>query len=219
MPKVEPFERHTEAYESWFEKHRGFYASELNLLKTLIKKTPPSAVEVGVGSGRFAAPLGVPYGVDPSPSMLKIARRRGVKVIRGAAENLPLKRESFQLVLMVTTICFVDDPLKALSEAYAVLKKGGRLVVGFVDADSPLGKLYRAKKNKSKFYREARFFTAEEIIDLAKRVGFRLDKALQTLFGTEDDLYPTREGFGEGSFVGLSFYKGRVDLPRGGFVK
>jgi SAM-dependent methyltransferase len=47
------------------------------------------AVEIGVGSGRFAAPIGVRFGVDPARVMLQIARSRGVDAAMGVGEALP----------------------------------------------------------------------------------------------------------------------------------
>ncbi len=164
-------------------------------------------MEIGVGSGRFAAPLKIPYGVDPSPKMLKKAIEKGLKVTRGVAENLPLKSNRFDLSLMVTTICFVDNPLKSFAEAARILKSKGVFTVGFVDKNSPLGKLYQAKKQNSKFYRPATFFSTEEILQLGRQAGFEVERVLQTIFDTEDKSYPVKEGYGEGSFVGILFKK------------
>ena len=69
----------------------------------------------------------------------------------GTAEVLPFRDGRFDTVLFVTTICFVDDVKLALREAYRVLKGGGHVVIGFVDGESPLGKLYREKRKQSRF--------------------------------------------------------------------
>jgi len=207
MPRSRPFDLHAARYEEWFEKHPGFYRSELCLIKKLIGKVPPSAVEVGVGSARFAAPLGVTYGVDPSLPMLKIARKRGVKVVRGVAEALPFKSEVFDLVLMVTAVCFVDDLRRSFLEARRVLKRGGKLAVALVDAESFLGRAYLRRKNKSLFYRPATFYTPTQIKNAALAASFKPLKELQTIFSFKDGLYPTLEGTGEGAFAGLLFEK------------
>ena len=148
MAKIRPFEEFTDAYENWFEENRFLYLSEVNCLKQFLEKDITyKSLEVGVGSGRFAHPLGIKYGLDPSPAMLKLALKRGIKGVLGVAENLPFKSSSFDLVLMVTTLCFLDDPPTAFKEIERVLEESGKLLLGFVDKDSPLGKLYEAKKN------------------------------------------------------------------------
>jgi len=209
MAKVEPFEKFTLDYENWFERNDKLYLSELKLLKDLIKEEHyKNSVEVGVGSGRFAQPLGVKYGVDPSMAMLKIALQRGIKVVKGIAEELPLKSSLFEFVLTVTTICFVDDIAKTFKEIERILKPKGFLVVGFVDRSSFLGQLYEKKKPYSKFYKPATFYSTEEVIQIAhKYTSLKLERVKQTIFGIENKIYPAKEGWGEGAFVGLLFRK------------
>ncbi|WP_243670029.1 hypothetical protein [Methanoculleus chikugoensis] len=54
------FERFAEEYDRWFEEHRAEYHAELARIRRLLPPCPDArAVEVGVGSGRFAAPPSV----------------------------------------------------------------------------------------------------------------------------------------------------------------
>ncbi len=209
MPRTEPFELFAEDYESWFERHKNVYLAELRAVKPHI---PDSGlgVEIGVGTGRFAEPLGIKIGVEPSDRMAEIARKRGISVIKGIAEDLPFPDSSFDFALMVTTICFVDDPIKAISEAYRILKPGGRLIIGYVDRESPIGKLYERNRFKSRFYRVAKFYSTDEIVDMMRGAGFSDFQFTQTIFEpldevTEDE--PVRPGYGEGSFVVVSGVK------------
>lgn len=48
-----------------------------------------------MGSGRFAAPLGIRLGLDPSKKMGKFAKKRGKKVIKGVGESLPFHDSHF----------------------------------------------------------------------------------------------------------------------------
>jgi len=64
MARISPFEKHAEQYENWFENNRWVYAAELRAVKAMMPKDG-SGVEVGVGSGRFAGPLGIKNGVEP----------------------------------------------------------------------------------------------------------------------------------------------------------
>lgn len=203
MPNTEPFEKHAEEYEAWFEKNPWAYKSELEALRTQV---PASGlgVEIGVGSGRFAGPLGIKVGVDPSARMRALAKRRGIRVMDAKAEKLPFEDASFDHVLMVTTICFLDDVLAAFREVIRILKPEGVFVIGFVDKDSVLGRQYQEKKDKSKFYRSARFYSPGEVTSMVRKAGFNRFQYVQTLFGNirvMDRIDPVKDGIGHGSFV------------------
>jgi len=208
LAKVEPFEEFTERYEEWFEKNRYAYLSELNAVKKLIPEG--KGVEIGVGSGRFAVPLNIKYGVEPSLKMAKISKKKGIFVIRAVAEYLPFKNNSFDFCLFVTTICFVDDIDKSIKEAYRILRKEGKIVIGFIDKNSPLGVFYEKIKEKSPFYRYATFYSTEELTQILSQKGFGNFRYLQTVFKKLDDIKsvePVKEGYGEGSFIVISAEK------------
>ena len=169
-----------------------------------------NGIEVGLGSGRFSAPFGIKLGVDPSKELGKIAKKRGIKVIEGVAESLPFADSQFDFVLMVTTICFLDDIEKAFNEAYRVLKSDGSLIIGFIDVESPLGKFYEEHKTKSKFYKYAKFYTVKEVILHMKNAHLKDFNFRQTLFPPLNELKhiePVKEGYGEGSFVVVRGFK------------
>ncbi len=202
MARIEPFENHTETYEEWFLKNRYTYESEIKAIKRVLPQG--YGLEVGVGTGRFAIPLGITVGVEPSKKMADIARKRGIEVIEGTAESLPFNDEEFDFLLMVTTVCFIDDLKKAFSEAYRVLKKKGALIIGFVDRETPLGKMYEAHKEENSFYRYATFYTVTELLSLLINTGFKDFRFVQTLFSPLDKVEkpePVKEGYGEGAFV------------------
>jgi len=178
------FDKYYIDYEKWFEKHKKIYEEEIKTIKSLLPTG--KGLEVGVGSGRFAAKLGINYGIEPSKKMAEIARSRGIEVKEITAEEMDFKEE-FDFILMVTTICFVKDPLKTLQNSYKALKKGGYILVAFVDKNSPLGKMYQKNKNNSKFYKYATFFNKEEIIELLKKVGFKEFECKENLYGNSLD--------------------------------
>ena len=203
MPRIEPFEKHPLLYEQWFDENPWAYQSELEAVRELLPREG-EGVEIGVGTGRFAAPLKIATGVDPSEKMRRIASQKGIKTINGVAENLPLNDETFDFALMTTTICFLDDVKAAFCEAYRILKSGGCLVVSFVDKNSSIGKIYQKKKEKSLFYKPATFYSVGQVVEYLKNCKFRDLQFVQTLFKNLDqikDTEPVREGYGEGSFV------------------
>ena len=138
--------------------------------------------------------------------MGKVAIRRGIEVILGIGEKLPFKESSFDVVLMVTTICFLDDVPAVLKEAYRVLKINGHILIGFIDRESPLGKIYEAKKEESDFYRFASFFSADELGLHLREAGFVELSFVQTLFEPTSNIEKrasVKRGCGEGSFVAV----------------
>ena len=203
MPRIAAFETHHERYEAWFVKHEATYISELLALRAYLPWAG-RGLEIGVGSGRFAAPLGVQVGVDPSPAMLVHAAARGIETVRGSAEQLPFADGSFDYALVVTTICFVDSADAMLAEARRVLKPRGCLVIGFIDRESALGRHYLAHQAESVFYREATFFSADEVARLLIARGFSIHAWGQTLahpLPETREIEPLRPGYGQCAFV------------------
>ncbi|HEB37849.1 MAG TPA: class I SAM-dependent methyltransferase [Thermoplasmatales archaeon] len=199
MPRVEPFEKFSAEYDEWFVRNRDVYQAEVDAIKDLIP-SGKIGLEVGIGTGRFALPLGIKIGVEPSKRMTEIAKKRGLQVYQAVAEALPFKKESFDFILMVTTICFVDDLFKLFKEAYRVLKPKSFIVIGFVDRESELGKKYQLKREKSRFYKHAIFYSTEEVISILKELGFKVDIIRQTVF-SKGKMDMIKDGYGEGSFV------------------
>ena len=203
MPKIEPFDRHVDQYERWFEENHFTYASELEAVRASLPGDG-KGIEIGVGTGRFAVPLDIRLGVEPSPVMRAVAQSRGITVVDGVAEALPFDDALFDFALMVTTICFLDDPAAAIIEAYRVLKPGGSLLIGLVDRNSLLGRKYERFKNKNVFYGEAIFYSTDEVISLLKEGGFKDLAFTQTIFQDLQEIHemePVKEGYGDGSFI------------------
>lgn len=203
MAHVMPFNRHTDRYEEWFEEHANAYTAELRALRLLLPRTG-RGLEIGVGSGRFASPLGLRLGVDPSGRMAAIAREKGIQVAIGTGERLPVKSGSLDYILIVTTICFFDDILQALREAARALRQRGSIIIGLIDKTSELGRFYQAHKEENVFYREATFYSVEDVLYVLEEIDFKEFSFAQTLFSALnriDESEPVREGFGEGAFV------------------
>jgi hypothetical protein len=85
-----PFSIHHSRYEAWFMRHEAVYHSELLAVRALMPWCG-LGLEIGVGTGRFAAPLGIEIGIDPSRAMLTYSIKSGVVGIQGVAEALPFK--------------------------------------------------------------------------------------------------------------------------------
>jgi SAM-dependent methyltransferase len=203
LPKTGQFDSNAEHYERWFQKHPGALESELHAISSLLPD-PALAVEIGVGTGVFASRMGVRVGVEPSMPMARYAAGKGISVALGVAEHLPLGSETFDTALLITTLCFVDDNVMAIREAYRVLKARGSLVVAIIDRESKLGRSYEKNKDESTFYKEARFLNVQELVWYLKEAGFREFAFAQTIFDSPGDIAEPqlpREGYGLGAFV------------------
>lgn len=169
-----PFDAHAEKYDQWFDSPRGesIFHQELRCLREAVPAVSGRWLEVGVGSGRFAKALGIGQGVDIAPAMLRLAAQRGIETREAAAEALPFPDATFDGVLTVCALCFMQDPLQALHECCRVLKPGGRLIVAFIPAHSPWG-VHHAQRGKKghAFYASARFYTPEDVRAMARDAG------------------------------------------------
>lgn len=203
MSEATPFERHATEYDNWFISHRFAYESELEAVRQQLPQGR-TAIEIGLGTGRFAAPLGIELGLEPSTKMGRVARNRGVEVVAGAAEAIPFGDSSFDFALMVTTICFLDDLEHSLGEVHRVLKPEGSLIIGFIDRAGSLGQSYEKRKESSTFYRGARFYSVAEVVSALKKMHFKGFTFSQTIFRDLSDIEsiePVKPGYGKGSFV------------------
>jgi SAM-dependent methyltransferase len=146
----------------------------------------------------------VGFGIDPVTEMLDHARVRGIRVACAVASALPFAGATFDSVLVVTTLCFVDDASAMLREAARVLRPGRPIVIGLIDRESPLGSRCLAGRAQDPFYRDATFYSSAEVEALLEKAGFREPAWVQTLFTPPSgagELEPTREGRGRGAFL------------------
>ena len=102
-------------------------------------------VDVGCGPGFYSrelldqvGPEGSVTGVDQSPQMLAVAKRRtegfaNVAFEEGDATALPVEGERFDRALSVQVLEYVRDIPAALAEMHRALRPGGRVVIWDVD--------------------------------------------------------------------------------------
>jgi len=132
---------------AYWDKQAGRYDREMNFWdRHLFGDSRPWAcgravgevLEVAVGTGRNLPfyPDGTRLtGVDWSPAMLGIARRRAADLGReadlrqGDAQALDFPGASFDTVLCALGLCAIPDDRRAVTEMARVLRPGGRLLL------------------------------------------------------------------------------------------
>lgn len=205
MDGVNPFNQYYQEYDEWFELNQPIYQAEIHALQRLVPTTG-YGVEIGMGTGRFTTPFTIKVGIDPAMNMCRIAKERGISVCQAVGEHLPFTKNQFDFALLVTVVCFVKSIPQLLGEVNRVITFGGKLIIGFIDRETPLGQVYQSRKDSNKFYRAAQFYSAEEIADHVHQSGFHEIKAVQTIFGLPGDksnAYRISDGYGEGAFVAM----------------
>jgi SAM-dependent methyltransferase len=209
-----PFDEHVVQYDAWFESESGriIFSQELACLRMGVPHPTGRWLEIGVGTGRFAAMLGLSDGVDPSSPMRAMAVRRGIRAVDAVGESLPYPDRTFDGALMTTTLCFLSDPGKSFGECHRVLKDAGRFVIGLIPADSPWGRRYARKSaDGHPIYSAATFHSPEDVLRLARGSGFEFQEAWSCLLTPPEALTaegPPRRGIvPDAGFVTMEFMK------------
>lgn len=131
------------SYAQWRSSRLGQITDALEqqlLFELLGAVAGKTLLDVGSGDAELASKLtrrgAVVTGLDADPMMIAAAHRRSeienaqLTLVEGQAERLPFDDKSFDCVLAVTVLCFVQDAERAVAEMARVLKPGGRLVIG-----------------------------------------------------------------------------------------
>jgi len=216
--EISAFEEAADNFDSWFNKNKVIFESEL-LAEKYFLSNPKNAVSIGVGSGLFASQLGIEYGIEPLKEMAKLAKKRGLKVKIGTAEKVPFEKERFNTVLLSTVLSYVDDPPKAIREAYRILKHNGHVVVSFLTREGSYAMMYdlaylRGKHDSEtapkhpypiKFIKGTHWLSTNKVSILLKDAGFVDLKYVQTLTKhpkyTNSEIEEPIEGYEKGDYI------------------
>jgi len=169
------------AYASWRGSRLGQMTDELEqalILRLMGSVAGLRILDAGCGDGLLALELARRganvTGVDGSEQMIRTAHRRArhfqeaVNFGTAAVEELPFGAGSFDVVVAVTVLCFVEDATGAVREMARVVEPGGRLIVGELGRWSSWAAIRRIKGwAGSEFWRQARFRSPKDLQRLA----------------------------------------------------
>jgi len=119
----------------WYDREfRSFPSTEVRRETALriLGEGPGKLLDVGCGTGTHTAAISqhrwTVTGTDVSEDMLRLARKRGLEVVRADAVALPFDDESFDAVISMWTHTDVDDFPAVVEEVARVLRREGPFV-------------------------------------------------------------------------------------------
>ena len=190
-----PLDLESTAYRRWYETPLGAAvdADEKAVVFDLLDlKIGERVLEIGCGDGNYtriaAERTGFAIGLDRSRPMLQAAAQRlkdnpGLRWLQGDGARLPFRDATFDLVLIVTVLCFAKDPQAIAKEAFRVLRPGGRVVLGELGRYSSWAVLRRIRGwFGSATWSRARFFTPRQLQGLLRGAGFDLGSVNGAVF-------------------------------------
>ncbi|ROL58221.1 class I SAM-dependent methyltransferase [Bacteroidetes/Chlorobi group bacterium Naka2016] len=190
---MEIFDLESQNYDSWYETKLGHFVDQIETQAVFDLLTPEEnmkILDVGCGTGNYSIKLAklncIVTGIDISEEMLKIAKRKSeaeqlpINFVHGNIESMPFESNSFDAVISVAVLEFVNNKAKAFEEIFRVVKPKGKIVVGFLNKESPWGELYLSDEfQKNTVFKYAYLYTREEI---SKIHSEELVKIKETLF-------------------------------------
>ncbi len=186
------FDFHTaRAYEQWANRPeiKRTEALEQRLMMDMLNPMRGKFVlEVGCGSGAGLIPFIenglVVTGIDPSPYMLDIAKRKvghRADLHRGSGEDLPFEDNSFHYVYLNSTLEFVDDYKAVIEEACRVAKD--KVYIGMINRFAMKGYRQRINGILSENTRaQLQYFSVGEIKGLLHRLLGNVPIESRTIF-------------------------------------
>jgi ubiquinone/menaquinone biosynthesis C-methylase UbiE/DNA-binding transcriptional ArsR family regulator len=144
-------QQNREVAEKYFAEHasrwdeiRSLHIPERQVEASMLLRAGPgpyrAMLDIGTGTGRILELFATRYeralGIDLSPAMLAVARANleraaidHARVRLGDVMNLPVVRDSFDLVVIHQVLHFLDEPGRAIAEAAGALSASGRLLI------------------------------------------------------------------------------------------
>lgn len=229
MEKKQKFDGYAAQYDEWFMKNDKLFTSELRLfLKVLGDIDGKKLLSVGCGSGLFESYIDCTNveGIEPSKDMGRIAKKRGVNIIRyGMIEDVDLPEEHYDIIYFNGSSSYMENLTPVYEKSLRALKKGGKLILLDVPKESAFGFMYLLGKSLGTYDHEylkdampdlpyplalassGVWHTSEEKIEVLRNLGIEKFTFYQTLirnpFYTNEEAEEVSSGYKSGGYVAI----------------
>jgi ubiquinone/menaquinone biosynthesis C-methylase UbiE len=180
MTRARMFDNWPERYDRWFTTPIGELVREYEkeLIISLLKPVKGNKIlDAGCGTGVFTDDIlkhgALVYGVDISLPMLTRAGEKleGYPFFKalGTMTRLPFPENTFDKVVSITALEFIEDGRKAVEELFRLTKKGGSILVATLNSLSSWAAQRRekAKKGQGTLFEKVIFRSPDELNALA----------------------------------------------------
>jgi ubiquinone/menaquinone biosynthesis C-methylase UbiE len=181
--KGQLFDEWLEVYDRWFTTPIGSLVKkyEAQLMLDLLKpKQGEIILDAGCGTGVFTLDIlsmgSRVVGLDIAFPMLIQAGKKlkgyPFRMVLGDMLNLPFPGSSFDKVVSVTALEFVEDAKGAIGELFRITKRGGCIVVATLNSLSPWASCRKVEaKERHTIFEKAIFRSPHELLSLASVEG------------------------------------------------
>lgn len=196
------FDSEADKYDQWYETPPGNFIHMLEMkavLSLLDPKEGESVLDACCGTGNYSIELAgrgcSVTGVDNSNNMLDVAKKKALSrnlnlnFVLADIHKLPFENERFDSAVCVAAVEFFGNPSKGVDEIFRTVKKGGKVVIGFINKKSGWGELY-----ESEYFKENTVFKYARLFDISEIRSFHPDELIavrETLYTPPGETEPS----------------------------
>jgi ubiquinone/menaquinone biosynthesis C-methylase UbiE len=218
------FDEWPEKYDQWFTTPIGSLVKkyESELISDLLMPCPGAVIlDAGCGTGVFSIDIlssgSLVIGLDISLPMLRRAKEKfggyPFYPVLGDISTLPFREDTFDKVISITAIEFIQNAKKCVAELFRVTKRGGVVAVANLNSLSPwASRRTEAAKKGDSIFRNAIFRSPDDLLSLAPVKGmvrtaihFQKDDAPEKAIEKEHE--GQIKGWDTGAFAIVQWFK------------
>ena len=153
-----------------------------HLRKMLSITSKDTILDVGSGDGfwstHVAKESNITIGLEPDCEMMEYARHLHVRTnlyyLRGTAESIPFADMVFDKIISISCLEHFENPEKAITEMYRVLKPQGELAIS-VDSLLSNNSSHKFREWHSKRHFVNYYFSELELLSVLEKTGFKVN--------------------------------------------